>query len=146
GLDFDRHEFRQAEHVDRQPCRDEIISPMMPFDLEREQADDDAAVEGLRIPGAVGDLGGNEAIAIAREEGLVFHAHDLGEMRMKIKRRCSAPAMPRATPRARRCPFPSAAPGLRWPRTPRVPTVATAPTRPRPAPAGCRRPATAWHC
>ena len=72
--DLDRHRyFRQSKHVDRQTRRDEIVRAVARFDLEGEQADDDAAVQRIRIPGSVRDRVGNEGVAVFGEEGLIFH-------------------------------------------------------------------------
>ena len=43
------------------------------LDREGEQADDDAAVQRLGIPGTVGNFGWDEGIAIAGKKGLVVH-------------------------------------------------------------------------
>ena len=71
--DFDRGEAGQAKHVHRQPRRHEIIGAMAFFDLEGEQADDNAAVQRFRVPRAVRGLGRDESVAVSGEEGLIGH-------------------------------------------------------------------------
>ncbi len=66
-------DVRQAEHVDRQPGRQEILIAVPLLDHEGEQPNDDAAVQRRRIPRPVGGPGGHEGILVAREKGLICH-------------------------------------------------------------------------
>ena len=53
-------DVRQAEHVDGQACRHELVGAVALLDRESEQADDDPAVQRVRIPRTVGDGGGKK--------------------------------------------------------------------------------------
>ena len=64
-LDLDRREARQAEHVDRQPRRHEIVGAVALLDHESQQPDDDAAVQRFRIPRAVRGRRRDEGVAVS---------------------------------------------------------------------------------
>src|SRR3954447_3109515 len=49
-LDFDRRRCRQPKHVHREPRWHEIIAAMALLDRESQKANDDAAVQRIRIP------------------------------------------------------------------------------------------------
>ena len=56
-------DVRQAEHVDRQPRRHEIVGAVALLDHMGEQADHDAAVHRVRVPRPVRDRIGDEGVA-----------------------------------------------------------------------------------
>ena len=64
-LDLDRREIRQPEHVDRQPRRHEIVGAVALLDHERQQPDDDAAVQRFRVPRAVRGLCRDEGVLVS---------------------------------------------------------------------------------
>ena len=61
GLDLDRRRgVRQAEHVDGEPRRHEIVGAVALLDHMGEQADNDTAVQGIGVPRAVRNGRGHE--------------------------------------------------------------------------------------
>ena len=58
-------DVRQPKHVDRQPRRHEFVGAVALLDHMGEQADDDAAVQRVRVPRAVRDGRGHEGVAVA---------------------------------------------------------------------------------
>ena len=56
-------DVRQAEHVDGQPRRHEIVGAVALLDHKGQQADDDAAVHRVRVPRSVRDRIGDEGVA-----------------------------------------------------------------------------------